>query len=100
MASAIAMPTESVVDAETIMLHPRRNRREKSRTLLILPVSIGLGYREHQAVIRDISASGMFLFSNFTPPNRCRPITQICARMEFASWNALSIPRLPTHRCE
>ncbi len=48
------------------MLRPRRSRREKSRTLLILPVSIGLGYREHQAVIRDISASGMFLFSNFT----------------------------------
>jgi len=68
MASATATPTGSVVDGNTIMLHPRRNRREKSRTLLILPVSIGLGYREHQAVIRDISASGMFLFSNFTPP--------------------------------
>jgi PilZ domain len=56
------------MNGETIMLHPRRNRREKSRTLLILPVSIGLAYGEHQAVIRDISASGMFLFSTFTPP--------------------------------
>lgn len=68
MASATAIPTEPVVHGESVMLHPRRNRREKSRTLLILPVSIALESGEHQAVIRDISASGMFLYSNFTPP--------------------------------
>ena len=49
MASATAMPTESVVDAETLMLHPRRNRREKSRTLLILPVSIWFGLRRESS---------------------------------------------------
>jgi hypothetical protein len=68
MASATARLADSSMNGETIMLHPRRNRREKSRTLLILPVSIGLAYGEHPAVIRDISASGMFLFSTFTPP--------------------------------
>ncbi len=56
------------VDGEQIMLNARCNRRGNSRTLLILPVSIGLGYTRHQGVIRDISASGMFLYSNFTAP--------------------------------
>jgi hypothetical protein len=60
--------TSAVVDGETVMLNLRCNRREKSRTLLILPVSIGVGYTQHQGIIRDISASGMFLFSDFTPP--------------------------------
>jgi hypothetical protein len=57
-----------VVDGEQIMLNPRCNRRGNSRRLLILPVSIGLGYSRHQGVIRDISASGMFLYSDFKAP--------------------------------
>ncbi len=68
MAVAGTIPVASKVDGEKIMLDAHRNRREKSRTLLILPVSIGLGYGEHQGIIRDISASGMFLFSDFRPP--------------------------------
>lgn len=56
------------LDGEQIMLNPRRNRRGKTRTLLILPVSIGLGYSRRQGVIRDISATGMFLYSDFTAP--------------------------------
>lgn len=68
LAVAGAIPVASKVDGEKIMLDPHCNRREKSRTLLILPLSIGLGYGKHQGIIRDISASGMFLFSNFRPP--------------------------------
>lgn len=67
MASS-AMLSSPPVDGDTLMLHPRCNRREKSRTLLILPVSIGVGYAQHQGIIRDVSASGMFLYSNFAPP--------------------------------
>lgn len=44
MARTTAMPASCGMDGETIMLHPRRNRREKSRTLLILPVSVALQY--------------------------------------------------------
>ena len=62
------MPLGSKVGGEQIMLHPARNRREKSRSLLILPVSVRLGYGEHVGIIRDISASGMFLYSDFSPP--------------------------------
>lgn len=43
-------------------------RRSTSRTLLLLPVFIALGYGEHRGVIRDVSASGIFLYSDFTPP--------------------------------
>jgi PilZ domain-containing protein len=52
---------------QDVMLHPGSDRRGKARTLLILPVSIAFGRAEHAAVIRDISASGLFLFSSFTP---------------------------------
>lgn len=68
MAGANAATVASKIDGEQIMLHPRCNRREKSRTLLILPVSIGLGYSKHVGVIRDLSPSGMFLYSDFIPP--------------------------------
>lgn len=68
MASAATVPSGTKLDGQEFMLHPHRNRREKSRTLLILPVSIGLGYTEHIALIRDVSASGMFLYSDFTAP--------------------------------
>lgn len=61
-------PIAAKVDGEQIMLNPRCNGRGKTRSLLILPVSIGLGYGRHQGVIRDISASGMFLYSDFTAP--------------------------------
>lgn len=67
MASS-AMLSSPRLNGDTLMLHPGRNRREKSRTLLILPVSINLGYGRHQAIIRDISATGMFLYSDFAPP--------------------------------
>ena len=63
-----ATPGMAKVDGEQVMLNPRCNRRGNSRTLLILPVSIGLGYSRHQGVIRDISASGIFLYSDFTAP--------------------------------
>lgn len=53
---------------QDVMLNPARNTRANSRTLLILPVSIGFARVEHAGVIRDISASGLFLFSNFTAP--------------------------------
>lgn len=52
---------------QDVMLNPARNTRANSRTLLILPVSIGFARVEHAGVIRDISASGLFLFSSFTP---------------------------------
>ena len=68
MANATPIAAHSSIDGETIMLHPHRNRRGKSRTLLVLPVSVAMEYGQHHAVIRDISASGMFLYSNFTPP--------------------------------
>jgi len=68
MGSVAAASVVSNMDGERIMLHPHRNRREKLRTLLILPVTIGLGYTKHMALIRDISASGMFLYSDFRPP--------------------------------
>jgi PilZ domain-containing protein len=67
MATSAISPSNPV-DGDTLMLQPERNRREKSRTLLILPVSLRLGYGEHQAIIRDISATGMFLYSDFAPP--------------------------------
>jgi hypothetical protein len=63
-----ATPVEFKVDGEQVMLNPRCNRRGNSRSLLVLPVSIALGYSRHQGVIRDISASGMFLYSDFTAP--------------------------------
>jgi PilZ domain-containing protein len=57
----------SKLAGQDVMLHPGSDRRGKARTLLILPVSIAFGCAEHAAVIRDISASGLFLFSSFTP---------------------------------
>lgn len=50
------------------MPYPDCNRRSTSRTLLLLPVFIALGYGEHRGVVRDVSASGIFLYSDFTPP--------------------------------
>lgn len=66
MAVAGTIPVASM--EKRSMLDTHCNRRENSRTLLILPVAIGLGYGEHPGIIRDISASGMFLFSNFRSP--------------------------------
>jgi hypothetical protein len=56
------------IDGDTLMKKPGCNRREHSRTLLILPVSIAIGYSKHLAIIRDISPTGMFLYSDFRPP--------------------------------
>lgn len=56
------------VDGDTLMKQPGCNRREQSRTLLILPVSIAIGHSQHLAIIRDISPTGMFLYSDFRPP--------------------------------
>ena len=56
------------LNGDTLMLNPRCNRRGKSRTLLILPVSIRVGYGQRQGIIRDVSASGMFLYSDLMPP--------------------------------
>ena len=65
MASTGTIPISS--NGKHEMLH-QGSRREKSRTLLILPVAVRLGYCEHVGIVRDVSASGMFLYSNFTPP--------------------------------
>ena len=65
--ASAALPTPKL-DGESVMLNPRCNRRDKSRTLLILPVSIGVGYTRRVGIIRDISPSGMFLYSDFAPP--------------------------------
>jgi len=65
MASASSIPFGSNLSG--VMVH-QGSRREKSRTLLILPVSVRLGYCEHVGILRDVSASGIFLYSNFKPP--------------------------------
>ena len=67
MASAIKTGTAKV-DGEHLMLNPHCNRRGNTRTLLILPVSVSLGYAQRPGVIRDISPTGMFLYSDFRPP--------------------------------
>ncbi len=67
MATASASSIPFVSNLNGAMLHHGR-RREKSRTLLILPVSVRLGYREHVDIIQDVSASGIFLYSDFKPP--------------------------------
>jgi Tfp pilus assembly protein PilZ len=59
-----AAPASELV-GQDVMLNPARNRRGTTRKLLILPVSIGFARAEHAGVIRDISATGLFLFSNF-----------------------------------
>jgi hypothetical protein len=56
------------VDGDTLMKQPGCNRRMESRTLLILPVSIAIGFSKHLAIIRDVSPTGMFLYSDFQPP--------------------------------
>lgn len=56
------------LEAERVMLDPHCNRRGTVRTLLILPVSLGLGLTDHVGIIRDISPTGMFFYSDFTPP--------------------------------
>lgn len=91
MATAVAAAVSSRMNGEDVMLRPASNRREKSRTLLILPVSVRLGYGEHVGIIRDVSASGMFLYSDFTPP--------IGAEIELKlTLPAPTRPRLVTYR--
>lgn len=62
------VPAASKLVGQDVMLHPGRDRRDRARTLLILPVSIIFAQAQHAGVIRDISPSGLFLFSNFTAP--------------------------------
>lgn len=63
---ATPAPAASKLVGQDVMIHPAHDRRGKLRTLLILPVSIVFARAEHAGVIRDISPSGLFLFSNFT----------------------------------
>jgi hypothetical protein len=65
MASASGIPCGSSLNGG---LFQQGSRRDKSRTLLILPVSVRMGYNDYVGIVRDVSASGMFLYSNFRPP--------------------------------
>ena len=47
---------------------PHANQRSSPRSLVVCPISLSFQFGEAHGVLRDISAGGIFFYSNFRPP--------------------------------